>query len=424
MNVIDRIFRLVSSFRNKQRLVIMLACFVVMATTLFSFLVYNYISFNQESRERLGALGDIIGADVGAALAFGDQQSVSKSLVALRADPSIKQLFVLNENGEVSAYYHLGMDVVPDDLQERLKILQSGVKQHLFELSPEVERSVIRDGIRLGTILIEQDEHIIIEKIIATVSLSAFILLLAFGLSYRLADRFQRIITEPVNDMATIMREVSYTKDYSKRVPASNTEELDQLAEGFNEMLSEIERRDADLLERQDQLHHMANFDVLTGLPNRVLFSDRLEQALHRAARTGERLAVMFIDLDDFKMINDTHGHRIGDQLLLETAARLAACTRADDTLARLGGDEFTVFLQDIKTTENALLVAGKHVEGLFDHYQIDDIRLFVSASIGVAIFPEHGTTAETLIKNADFAMYLAKEKGKNSVELFSESLH
>jgi diguanylate cyclase (GGDEF)-like protein len=199
---------------------------------------------------------------------------------------------------------------------------------------------------------------------------------------------------------------------------------MDQLAERFNEMLSEIEQRDLDLLERQVQLHHMANFDVLTGLPNRALFSDRLEQALHRAVRAGEHLAVLFIDLDDFKMINDTHGHRTGDQLLLETSTRLAAGTRADDTLARLGGDEFTVFLQDIKTADNALLVARKHIESLYDPYEIDEKRLFVSASIGVALFPEHGTTAETLIKNADSAMYLAKEQGKNNVELFTESLH
>jgi diguanylate cyclase (GGDEF)-like protein len=220
------------------------------------------------------------------------------------------------------------------------------------------------------------------------------------------------------------MQEVSFTKDYSKRVGTGGTDEMDQLAERFNEMLSEIERRDEDLLERQEQLHHLANFDALTGLPNRTLFNDRLEQALHRAARTEERLAVLFIDLDDFKLINDTHGHLTGDLLLLETAARLAAGTRAYDTLARLGGDEFTILLQDVKTTENALLVARKHVESLYKHYHIDDKRLFVSASIGVAMFPEHGMTAVSLVKNADSAMYLAKEKGKNNVELFTEALH
>jgi len=424
LNVIERIFRSVPSFCSKQRLVIMLACSIVLVATLFSFIAYSFFSFNMESRERLVALSDIIGADVGAALAFGDNQAITMSLAALKADPSIKQLFVLNDQDQVSAYYHQKMDLAPADLQQHLKILRSRAGQHFFDLSPEVERPVSRDGIRLGTIVIEQDEHVIIEKIVASAGISAFILLFSLGLSYLLADRFQRVITDPLTAMATTMQEVSYTKDYSKRVPASGTDEMDQLAESFNEMLSEIERRDGDLLERQAQLHHLANFDVLTGLPNRALFSDRLEQALRRAARTGELLAVLFIDLDEFKMVNDSHGHRTGDQLLLESAARLASGTRADDTLARLGGDEFTVLLQDVKATENALTVARKHIESLFHPYIIDDKRLFVSASIGVAVFPEHGTTAESLLKNADSAMYLAKEKGKNKVELFTDSLH
>src|SRR6185369_4158829 len=110
LNVIERIFRSVPSFRSKQRLVIMLACYIVLVATLFCFIAYSFFSFNMESRERLAALSDIIGADVGAALAFGDNQAVTISLAALKADPSIKQLFVLNDQDQVSAYYHQKMD--------------------------------------------------------------------------------------------------------------------------------------------------------------------------------------------------------------------------------------------------------------------------------------------------------------------------
>jgi diguanylate cyclase (GGDEF)-like protein len=424
MTVIEHIFRPITSFRDKQRLLILLACSIVLVATLICFIAYSYFSSDQDSRTRLGALGDITAADVGTALAFGNEQTVTKVLSALRADPSIKQVFVLNEHDQVVASFHQETDAVPGDLQQRLRALRSKTGRQVFDLSPEVERPVIREGIHFGSILIEQDENIIIKKITDTIGISAIILLFALGLSYLLADRFQRVITKPLTGMASTMQEVSHTKDFSKRVPASGTDEIVQLAERFNEMLSEIEHRDVALLERQDQLHHLANFDSLTGLANRGLFNDRLEQALIRAARTGERLAVLFIDLDDFKMINDTHGHRTGDQLLLETAARLVAGSRGCDTLARLGGDEFTVVLHDVKTTENALFVARKHLENLFHHYQIDDKRMFVSASIGVALFPEHGSTAEILVKNADSAMYLAKEKGKNNVELFTDSLH
>jgi len=405
-------------------MLILQACSIVLISTMFCFLAYSFYSINQESRERLSALGDIIGADVAAKMTYGGNRVGTESLAVLKADSSIKQVFVLNEQDQVIAYYNQKTDVAPNELQQSLKSLRSKIRQQFIELNPGVESPVIRNGIRLGTILIEQNEHIIINKISDTTGISAIILLFALGLSYLLAGRFQRIVTEPVTAMATIMREVSYTKDYSKRVPSFNTDEIDQLAKCFNEMLSEIEQRDEDLLDRQNQLHHMANFDSLTGLPNRVLFNDRLEQALRHAARTGEKLAVLFIDLDDFKMVNDTHGHRTGDQLLLETTTRLAAITRAGDTLARLGGDEFTIILQDVKTAETALLVARKHIQNLFHHYLIDNRKLFVSASIGVAIYPEHGTTMEALVKNADAAMYLAKEKGKNSVELFSDSIN
>jgi diguanylate cyclase len=401
----------------------MLSCSIVLLATMVSFLVYSYFAFNQDSLERLGTLGDIIGADVGAALAFADDQAVTKSLAAFKSDSSINQIVVLNDQNQVSAFYHQKMDKMPGDLQQHLRELRSKANNVHFVLNPVLERPVNRDGVRLGSVIIEQGEHVIASKLAATTGISGMILLLSLLFSYVLAERFQRLITEPVTAMAATMLEVSCTKDYSKRVVTNDIDEMGSLATHFNEMLAEIERRDIALIERQDDLYKLANFDSLTGLPNRALYSDRLEQAVRRAARTGERMAVLFIDLDSFKMINDTHGHLVGDRFLQETAVRLLAGTRDYDSLARLGGDEFSVFLQDIKTTENALMVARKHVENLFPHYQIDDKNLFASASIGVAIFPEHGVTSEDLLKNADSAMYLAKEKGKNNVELFTDSL-
>jgi diguanylate cyclase (GGDEF)-like protein len=402
----------------------MLACFIVLIVTASCFFAYTIISFNRDSRARLSALSGIISEDVAAALAFGDYQAVTKSLGAFKADPSIKQIFVLNEQGQIISYYHNKVKAAPADLKQQLKNTRAEAEELKYDLCPIEERTVIMDGASLGTVVIEQDEQVINEKIAVSASIGLSVMLLAIGFSYLLANRFQRIITEPVSAMTTSMQKVSQTKDYTIRLGTSGIDEMDELAERFNEMLSEIERRDGNLLDRQKQLYHLANYDSLTKLPNRALFNDRLEQALHRASRTGEQLAVLFIDLDDFKDINDTHGHRIGDQLLQEAAARLAAGTRVDDTLARLGGDEFIVFIQDIKTADNALAVAAKHLKNLYQYYQIDGKRLFVSASIGVAMYPEHGEHVEVLMKSADMAMYLAKETGKNSVALFTESLH
>ena len=182
-----------------------------------------------------------------------------------------------------------------------------------------------------------------------------------------------------------------------------------------------------DITERkraEEQISYMAYYDTLTRLPNRQLFNDRLTQALRRSERAGEKLAVLFIDLDDFKLINDSHGHRVGDLMLEEVARRLEEETRANDTLARLGGDEFTILLHDVKSEENVLLVAQKHLHNLQAAYQLDNKQLFISASIGVALYPDHGDTVEVLVKSADVAMYQAKEKGKNHIEFFTEELY
>lgn len=159
--------------------------------------------------------------------------------------------------------------------------------------------------------------------------------------------------------------------------------------------------------------HHAALHDVLTGLPNRALFTDRLEHGLAQAARHGWTLAVMFVDLDDFKIINDTHGHDVGDTVLQIIAGRLKENTRSDDTVSRLGGDEFLYLLMEVRDEQDVTLIAQKIIELIQTPCNVTKpgftISPSVKASIGIATFPKNGTTAEILIKSADTAMYQAK---------------
>jgi diguanylate cyclase (GGDEF)-like protein len=170
----------------------------------------------------------------------------------------------------------------------------------------------------------------------------------------------------------------------------------------------------------EQQLLHQAFHDRLTGLPNRGLFMDRLEHALVRRPREGETIAVLFLDLDNFKVINDSLGHRAGDQLLLTMAERLQTCVREGDTVARLGGDEFTVLLEHITDLTDAILVAQRIAEQSLTLYTIGDREVSVTASIGIAIPGEEGETADDLIRNADIAMYEAKRRGKARYEVFA----
>jgi diguanylate cyclase (GGDEF)-like protein/PAS domain S-box-containing protein len=178
-----------------------------------------------------------------------------------------------------------------------------------------------------------------------------------------------------------------------------------------------------DITERtyaEEQIKHLAYHDALTNLPNRLLFKDRLTVALSHAQRDGSRLAVLFLDLDRFKIINDSLGHTIGDQLLQAVASRVQACVRDSDTVARLGGDEFTVLLPRLHESDDAAPVAMKIIEAVRYPFHIEGREFFTTTSIGISLFPEDGVDAETLIKNADTAMYQAKEVGRDNYQLFN----
>ncbi len=181
-----------------------------------------------------------------------------------------------------------------------------------------------------------------------------------------------------------------------------------------------------------ERVWRQAYHDVLTGLPNRALFTDRLERALAQAERRGEPLAVLFLDLDHFKIVNDTHGHAAGDRLLQEAAARLARVLRAEDTLARLGGDEFTVLLPHLPTSRGgagraAVRVARKILAALKKPFPLDKKdgsapaeAFLITTSVGISLFPQNGTDAPALLRHADAAMYRAKQQGRDGFHLFT----
>ncbi len=179
-----------------------------------------------------------------------------------------------------------------------------------------------------------------------------------------------------------------------------------------------------DIKRGEDQLRYLAYHDALTDLPNKQLFNDRLETALAHARRTGIKAAVLFLDLDNFKNINDTISHNIGDRFLRHVAGVLQGCLREEDTVARLGGDEFIMLLPEISSERDAFEVAQRVLNALKQPFSIDDIELFTGISIGISIFPDDAADAETLAKNADLAMYKAKASGKNTYRLFSEHMN
>ena len=171
-------------------------------------------------------------------------------------------------------------------------------------------------------------------------------------------------------------------------------------------------------------VERMAYHDHLTGLPNRALLSDRLDQALAAARRHQRLLAVLFLDLDRFKAINDAAGHHVGDGLLTAVASRLKACVREEDTVSRLGGDEFVILLSNLSETGVVQEIAHKIVEAVSQPFEIDGRVIYIGTSVGISLFPDGGESAAALLKAADTAMYQAKQEGRGSYCFFTVGEH
>jgi diguanylate cyclase (GGDEF)-like protein/PAS domain S-box-containing protein len=206
---------------------------------------------------------------------------------------------------------------------------------------------------------------------------------------------------------------------YTRELRRFNEDDVSFMSSLANILAVAIERKNA-----EDRLAHLARYDSLTGLPNRRLFQDRLVQAMAQAKRSDRSMAVLFIDLDRFKLVNDTLGHAVGDKLLIEAAARLNGCVRSSDTVGRLGGDEFAAILSDLARPGDASVVAQKVVDALAHPFQLAGHETYVSASIGITVSPDDGEEAGALIMNADAAMYRAKEQGRNNYQYFTREMN
>jgi len=241
-------------------------------------------------------------------------------------------------------------------------------------------------------------------------------------------------IAVPVRRLTNVTRQLA-SGNRAARAPRGGSAEIDALAESVNAMTDQVVAAETELrahhaelekhvAERTRQLHHLAHHDPLTQLPNRRQLSSRLGGALSRAASTGHKLALLFVDLDNFKSINDTLGHNFGDRVLQVVAERLKSAAGARTLLARLGGDEFTVLIEDVKSHEEVLERGNEIVAALQQPLSIKGRVLSTSASVGASLYPEHASDADALLRAADVALFRAKELGRNRCAIYRPSLY
>jgi len=267
---------------------------------------------------------------------------------------------------------------------------------------------------------------------------SLIVLLVLSFVIYLVAHRMQKSISTRIVTLEQISRRISHSNNYSIRVPNYGEDEIGSLARSFNLMLETIENNQHERDRAHEALHinrrrlesavkdlqYLANYDSLTQLPNRALCMDRIKIAVKAASRENIMMAVMFLDLDHFKDVNDSLGHAIGDQLLKSTSQRLQEHIREDDTLARLGGDEFVIILNRIKKTENVIDVVEKIVASFDRPFELSGYQVNTTVSIGVCLYPNDGMDVDSLMKAADAAMYKAKDAGRNTYEFYESHLN
>ena len=226
----------------------------------------------------------------------------------------------------------------------------------------------------------------------------------------------------PLDTMMKQIRRIE-AQDYSASEPLKTGDELELISHSVNQLARTVDERESALRESKKNFMHLSHHDPLTNLPNRRMFMMRLDHAIARHKRNRRKFAVLFLDLDEFKHVNDALSHHVGDVLLQAVAERLSRTVRTADTLARIGGDEFTILIEDVRELHDLEAIVGKLIESFKAPFTCEEHIIHTSTSIGVALYPDDGEDAFTIIKHADLAMYQAKDNGRNHYRFFSRAL-
>lgn len=262
---------------------------------------------------------------------------------------------------------------------------------------------------------------------------SALAFLFAIAIAAIVAWLVQKIVSQPLLRLHRLSQNVIETGNYSLRADVSSQDELGQLGDAFNRMLSQIEQRDL-MMEKQvsqrtlelqklaEEFRYRALHDTLTGLPNRALLNEEFNRAVAHAKRVGKHFAVLLLDLDNFKVINDNYGHEAGDELLKLVANKIRAALRGEDIVCRLGGDEFIILLEDVESEAHIEAVGESLLQALAQDLWVTGHPFSIGVSIGASFYPQHGVDITELKRNADIAMYCAKESGKNRLMVYQNS--
>jgi len=424
------------SIRHKLFVIVMLVSGAAVLTASAIFSVNDRFATRKALSYVVSSQAVIVAQNSSAALAFLDRQAADDILSALSVQQHIVHVGLYDKEQKLFTEFVQNPELVaslPESLVE--------IKQYPSVAYFELFEPIVVDSEEIGTLYVKADLNQLGITFGGYSQIIIFVLLGSLAITWVLASRLHRLITKPVDRLADIAHIVTRDNNYSIRAEKYHEDELGDLVDGINSMLEQIQKRDDLLAEQKEELENrvssrtkeleqlseefkfLAYHDTLTKLPNRSLFTTQLNMGLGLARKSGKGLAVLFLDLDRFKNINDSLGHATGDELLISAAERIKSVVRTEDCVARFGGDEFTVLINQVENSEQVGKIAEQIITAMREPMIIKGHRLQVSVSLGVSLFPDNGEEPEMLMKYADTAMYSAKEDGRNTFRYYRESM-
>ncbi|MGY2293541.1 diguanylate cyclase domain-containing protein [Pseudomonas sp. SDO528_S397] len=338
---------------------------------------------------------------VEAAVVFNDSAAATEALGVIAATEEVAEAEVFNADGVRLAQWSRPETGMLSQIELQLA--------HVL-LEQPISQPILHQGQAIGSVRLSGHGGSLLRFLLSGLAGILVCTALSAWVALYLARRMLRGITGPLHSLGEVAHAVRSERAFDRRVPPAQIAELDSLGNDFNALLDELEAWQTHLQSENETLAHQASHDSLTGLPNRAFFEGRLMRALRSAAKLNERVAVLFLDSDRFKDINDNFGHAAGDAVLVAVAARIRTQLRESDLVARLGGDEFAILLSPLHKLEDAQRIADKVMASMKAPIQLPgNAQVLTSLSIGIAIYPDHGATPGTLLNAADAAMYQAK---------------
>ncbi|MGB1030097.1 MAG: putative bifunctional diguanylate cyclase/phosphodiesterase [Pseudoalteromonas marina] len=406
-----RLFTL-DTISKKLLFILMSVAFISSSIVTVAFGTYELSSAKGEQIESLNSLSNMMSPNIATALIFEDLEAIQELIKPILTRTDVISAIVTNRTGDIVAKTNSHM--LSDNVEHAV----------------EVKKQLTIDGNNVGELVIYANNSYINNRIDFYVKFIISLTLLSFAVSLIISLLLRRRFLSPILYLAQTANDITKSNDYSLRAEQLSNDEVGELTVCFNDMLYTIEQREhalenqvktrtQELENANSELHRYAYQDGLTDLPNRRFFYEEIQTLI---SNDNTSFALIFLDLDGFKDVNDSLGHDYGDLLLHHVANRLKTCIKDEDIIARLGGDEFTLILKNANQTI-AVKVADKIKQALLKPIQLKEETVCVTASIGITLYPEHGSTVEKLVKRADQAMYLSKKKGRNRYEFFSYSI-